>query len=176
MVPESVADRPPEPDPATGTPIDQAVTAIGWREWVAFPEWGLAAVKAKIDTGARTSALHTSDVEVVEHDGRRLARFVVHPWQRNDLDPQVVEARYVDEREVTSSSGARSLRPVVRAVIDLAGNPHEIELTLTRRDEMGFRMLLGREAMAGRYRVDPGASYLTGRADRDLRRRNRSRR
>jgi hypothetical protein len=87
----------------------------------------------------------------------------------------VVEAVLVDQRHVTSSSGAKSLRPVVRAAIDLAGSPHEIEVTLTRRDEMGFRMLLGRNAMAGRYLIDPSLSYVTGRPDRSTRRRNRGR-
>ena len=148
---------------------------IGWREWVAFPDWGVDAMKAKIDTGARTSALHAYDVEEFEIDGRRWVRFAVHPWQRNDDDAKVVEAVLVDQRHVTSSSGAKSLRPVVRAVIDLAGSPHEIDVTLTRRDEMGFRMLLGRKAMAGRYLIDPSLSYVTGRPDRSTRRRNRGR-
>jgi len=148
---------------------------IGWREWVAFPEWGVAAVKAKIDTGARTSALHAYDLEEFERDGKPWARFVIHPWQRNDEDAQVVESVLVGQRQVTSSSGTKSLRPVVRALIDVAGSPHEIEITLTRRDEMGFRMLLGRKAMAGRYLVDPSRSYVTGRPDRSTRRRNRAR-
>jgi hypothetical protein len=151
------------------------VALIGWREWVSFPEWGVAAVKAKIDTGARTSALHVTDIEEFQRAGRPWARFVVHPWQRNELDPQPVQAPCVDEREVTSSSGTKSLRPVVLASIDLAGFAHRIELTLTRRDEMGFRMLLGRNAMAGHYVIDPALSYVTGRPDRSTRRRNRAR-
>lgn len=149
---------------------------IGWREWVAFPEWGVAAMKAKTDTGARTSALHATDIEVFERDGAAWARFVVHPWQRNDLDPHPIEAPCVDERLVTSSSGSKSVRPVIVASIALGGPPHEIELSLTRRDEMGFRMLLGRNAMAGRYVIDPGQSYVTGRPDRETRRRNRTHR
>jgi hypothetical protein len=148
---------------------------IGWREWVAFPTWEIDAVKAKVDTGARTSALHATDIEEFERDGDRWARFRVHPWQRNDADAVDVEARCVDTREVTSSSGEASLRPVVLATIDVAGTPHEIELTLTRRDEMGFRMLLGRNAMAGMYTIDPALSYVQGRPDRAVRRRNRSR-
>jgi hypothetical protein len=164
----------PVPVPTTAEGVD-GPALIGWREWVAFPEWGLDAVKAKVDTGARTSALHADDLEEFERDGRRWARFVVHPWQRNDDDAKVVEAVLVDQRHVTSSSGAKSLRPVVRAAIDLAGSPHEIEVTLTRRDEMGFRMLLGRKAMAGRYLIDPSLSYVTGRPDRSTRRRNRGR-
>lgn len=152
------------------------MTMIGWREWVAFPEWGVAAMKVKTDTGARTSALHATDIEVFERDGAAWARFVVHPWQRNDLDPHPIEAPCVDERLVTSSSGSKSVRPVIVASIALGGPPHEIELSLTRRDEMGFRMLLGRSAMGGRYVIDPGQSYVTGRPDRATRRRNRTHR
>ena len=155
--------------------LSTELTPIGWREWVAFPSWGVAAMKAKIDTGARTSALHVVDDEPFIRDGRTWVRFVIHPWQRNDLDPQVVEALEVDEREITSSSGDKSIRRVVVTTIDLGAGPHDIELTLTRRDGMGFRMLLGREAMAGRYIVDPSASYLTGRAARGVRLRNRTR-
>ena len=108
-----------------------------------------------------------------ERDGRSYATFVVHPWQRSERDGVSVTAPLIDEREVTSSSGTASRRPVVLATIDLDGRPHEIELTLTRRDDMGFRMLLGRKAMEGRYLVDPSHSYLTGRPDLAIRRRNR---
>jgi len=148
-------------------------TLIGWREWVAFPEWGIDAVKVKIDTGARTSALHADDLEIIERDGHRHATFTVHPWQRSARDGVEVSVPLIDERAVTSSSGNASTRPVVMAVIDLDGRPHEIELTLTRRDDMGFRMLLGRKAMEGRYLVDPSHSYLTGKPDLAVRRRNR---
>lgn len=148
-------------------------TLIGWREWVAFPDWDIPALKVKIDTGARTSALHAEDLEITEHDGRPHATFTVHPWQRSERDGVAVSVPLVDERAVTSSSGDASTRPVVMAVIDLDGEPHEIELTLTRRDDMGFRMLLGRKAMEGRYLVDPSHSYLTGRPDLATRRRNR---
>ncbi len=164
-VPVSPARRKPSVEPVV----------IGWREWVAFPDWGLDAVKAKIDTGARTSAIHAYDIEEFEREGVRWVRFVIHPWQRNADDARTVEAVLVDQRHVTSSSGSKSLRPVVRAVIDLADAPHEIEITLTRRDEMGFRMLLGRKAMAGHYVIDPSLSYATGRPERSVRRRNRSR-
>ncbi len=154
---------------------DDPPTTIGWREWIAFPSWGIDAVKAKIDTGARTSALHASDLRLVDVDGVTRARFTVHPWQMSESDGIDVDVALVDEREVTSSSGDTSVRPVVLATIDLGGGAHEIELTLTRRDDMGFRMLLGREAMDRRYLVDPGASYLTGRPDLETRRRNRKR-
>ena len=114
----------PDPD-STASPNDGPALR-GWREWVAFPDWGVAAVKAKVDTGARTSALHAFDIEEFERSSRSWVRFGVHPWQRNDDDVRVVEAPLVDERTVTSSSGPASLRPVVLATIDVAGRPHEI--------------------------------------------------
>ncbi len=151
-------------------------TLAGWREWVSFPEWGFGPIKAKLDTGARTSAIHATDLEPFERDGASWIRFTVHPWQRSGNDAQRVEAHVIDERKVKSSSGTASVRPVIEASIDLNGSPHTVELTLTRRDDMGFRMLLGREALRGRYSVDPGRSYLTGRVDREIRRKNRGRR
>jgi hypothetical protein len=157
----------------TKAAVSANATLIGWREWLAFPDWGIPAVKVKIDTGARTSALHADDLQIVERDGRRFATFTVHPWQRSERDGVEVSVPLLEERAVTSSSGDASTRPVVMAVIDLDGEPHEIELTLTRRDDMGFRMLLGRKAMEGRYLVDPSHSYLTGRPDLATRRRNR---
>lgn len=148
---------------------------IGWREWVAFPVWGIEAVKAKIDTGARTSALHAFDLEHFVRDEVPWVRFAVHPWQRSARDDVVVEAPRVDVRRVTSSSGASAFRPVVVADIELGERRFPIELTLTRRDEMGFRMLLGREALRRRFLVDPGRSYLLGRPEREIRRKNRER-
>lgn len=157
---------------APGTPATSAAR-IGWREWISFPEWGVDAMKAKIDTGARTSALHAADLALVARDGQTHATFTVHPWQKSDADGIELTVPLVDEREVTSSSGDTSIRPVVLAMIDIDGAPYEIEITLTRRDDMGFRMLLGREAMEGRYVVDPSTSYLCGRPDLPTRRRNR---
>lgn len=143
---------------------------------MSFPEWGFGPLKAKLDTGARTSAIHATDLEPFERDGETWIRFTVHPWQRSGNDAQRVEAHVIDERKVKSSSGTESVRPVIEASIALGGVAHTVELTLTRRDDMGFRMLLGREALRGRYAVDPGRSYLTGRVDRDTRRKNRGRR
>lgn len=159
--------------PVTATLDGPKRTVIGWREWVSFPEWGVPAIKAKIDTGARTSALHASDLEVFERDGRQFAKFIVHPWQHSERDSVEVVAPLLGQREVTSSSGDTTVRPVVTAVFDLDGTPETIELTLTRRDDMGFKMLLGRKAMEGRHIVDPAASYLHGRPDLRTRRRNR---
>ena len=147
-------------------------TTVGWREWVGLPDWGVDAIKAKIDTGARTSALHAFDLELFERDEVEWVRFAVQPWQRSDDDVAVVEAIRIDHRTITSSSGTRSDRPVVRACLVLAGRRVDAEVTLTRRDEMGFRMLVGREALEQGFLVDPAASYLGGKPSKAVRRRN----
>lgn len=151
------------------------LTTVGWREWVALPDWQVPWMKAKIDTGARTSAVHAFGIEAIERGGQRWARFAIHPWQDSSADEVVVEAPLVDHREVRSSSGSAGERPVVRTTIALAGQEVPIEVTLTRRDEMGFRMLIGRQALRRHYVVDPARSYLGGRPERQIRRRNRGR-
>ena len=152
--------------------MDAATTAtVGWREWVGLPLLGVAHVKAKVDTGARTSALHAEDLELFDRDGEPWARFHVLPHQRSDDDPVTATARVVDEREVRSSSGATDHRPVILTEIQLVGTTVTAEVTLTTRDEMGFRMLIGREALRGRFVVDPGRSYLGGRPPRRVRHR-----
>jgi hypothetical protein len=130
---------------------------VGWREWVTLPELGIT-VKAKVDTGARTSAIHAVDVA---RDGE-LVTFTVHPHQRDDDDPVRVTLPLVDVREVRSSSGEAVERHVVKTWAKLGRRRWQIELTLASRDEMGFRMLLGRTAVRGRFLVDPAASYLGG--------------
>ena len=146
--------------------------AVGWREWVALPDWGIGHIKAKIDTGARTSALHAFDIETFERDGERWARFAVHPWQESSGDEVIVESRLADHREVRSSSGQAGARPVMQTTLAMAGLEVPIEVTLTRRDEMGFRMLIGRQALRRSFLVDPARSYLGGRPDQDVIRRN----
>ena len=150
-------------------------TLVGWREWVALPEWGVPAIKAKVDTGARTSALHAFDIETFERAGLAMARFAIHPWQESSSDVVVVEAPLLERRQVRSSSGAAKVRPVVLTSIALAGRTEQVEVTLTRRDEMGFRMLIGRQALRRRFVVDPGRSYLGGKPARETLDRNRGR-
>jgi hypothetical protein len=150
-------------------------TTVGWREWVALPEWRVGAIKAKIDTGARTSALHAFDIEFDERDGVTMARFAIHPWQDSSRDQVMVEAPLLERRRVRSSSGAAKVRPVVVTTVELAGLKVPIEVTLTRRDEMGFRMLIGRQALRRRFVVDPARSYLGGKPTRDVIDRNRGR-
>lgn len=136
---------------------------VGWREWVHLPDLlGEGWVKAKVDTGARTSAIHAWDVAPFERDGRTWVRFQLHPRQHDDAHVVAAEAPLVEEREVRSSNGEVELRPVIETAVARQGRRHVIELTLTNRDQMGFRMLLGRSGIAGWALVDPGTSYLLG--------------
>ncbi len=136
--------------------------SLGWREWIALPELDIKRIKAKVDTGARTSCLHTFRTEPYTQDGERRVRFWVHPVQ-NDMH-QVVEcdAKVLDERDVSDSGGHKELRLVVETTLVLGDQSWPIEMTLTNRDSMQFRMLLGRTAMAGRAVIHPEASYLAG--------------
>ncbi len=145
------------------TPETPGRTVIGWREWVALPELGLPAVKAKVDTGARTSALHAFRVETFEEAGRRRVRFWLHPLRRKKQLEVCCQADLLDRRTVSDSGGHREKRCVIRTPVELAGERWEIEITLTNRDSMLFPMLLGRKALEERFLVDAAESYLTGR-------------
>ncbi len=139
---------------------------IGWREWVALPELGVHHIKAKLDTGARSSALHAYQLHVFEDDDGEHARFEIHPVQRSAADAVTTTAPVVDWRDVTSSAGHRERRPVILTTLEVAGQSWDIEVTLTNRDAMGFRLLLGRQAIRGRFVVDPGRSFLAQEATR----------
>lgn len=140
--------------------------AMGWREWLGLPELGIRRVKAKVDTGARSSSLHAENIELFQARGRTGVRFLVLPLQRRRQNALECQAPLHDERYVKSSNGSEELRPVIRTTVAWGGQIWEIDLTLTSRDLMGFRMLLGREAIRRRYLVDTGRSYLGGKADR----------
>jgi hypothetical protein len=136
--------------------------AVGWREWAALPQLGIAAIKAKLDTGARSSALHAFDLVRREDGEGPWVEFAVHPLQRDRQTTVRCRARLVDERWVRSSSGRRTFRPVIETVLVLGERRWPIQLTLVRRDLMGFRLLVGREALRRRLVVDPGRSFLAG--------------
>jgi hypothetical protein len=152
MTPGSTPRRKKKPRPP--------LPVVGWREWVALPALGIGRIKAKVDTGARSSALHAMDVELVERKGGSWVRFTVLPIQRSHQGEVRVEAPMLDRRSVRSSSGRSEMRPVIQVDVEIGGRRFPVEMTLTRRDQMGFRMLLGRTALRRRFLVDPGRSYL----------------
>ena len=135
---------------------------IGWREWIQLPELGLPPIKAKVDTGARTSCLHAFAVEPLEQDGRPYVRFGVHPKRRRQTPEIWCTCPVHDQRIVTDSGGHREMRYVIQTSLCAGPNHLTAELTLTNRDDMMFRMLLGRVAIAERFIVDPSRSYVFG--------------
>ena len=139
---------------------------IGWREYVSLPDLKIPAIKVKVDTGARSSSLHAFEMELFSLEGLDYVRFKIHPRQRNDTRVVEVETPVFDMRRVKSSSGESSVRPVIVTLVELLGVAWPIELTLANRDQMGFRMLLGREAIRGRMLVDPGKSFFGGKPRR----------
>ncbi|HIK33117.1 MAG TPA: ATP-dependent zinc protease [Oscillatoriales cyanobacterium M59_W2019_021] len=141
---------------------DRQTPLLGWREWVALPDLGIAAIKAKIDTGARSSALHAFAVETFSQGGKDKIRFKVHPQQRDTTQMTIAEADLLDRRQVRNSGGRAELRYTILTSVEIGEMRWSIELTLTDRDAMGFRMLLGRQAIRGRFWVDPGRSFLLG--------------
>ncbi len=146
--------------PAAPAAPESRLLTTGWREWVYLPGLDIGPIKAKVDTGAKTSALHAYDIHVDREAAT--VRFKVHTIQRRtDFFVEAV-APLVDERIVKDSGANTTLRPVISTTLRLLGRAQEIEMTLTDRMEMGFRMLVGRQALAGRYIVDPAASCLGG--------------
>jgi len=151
-----------EQNPNTDSPL----IIIGWREWLSLPDLGVPRIKAKIDTGARSSSLHAYDIEQFQQEGCSLVRFKVHPIQRREQMEVCCVAEVHDIRSVRSSSGEATDRIVIQTTASWLNQEWTIELTLADRSQMGFRMLVGREAMRGRMLVDPGRSYFGGRPKR----------
>ena len=135
---------------------------LGWREWVGLPQLGIPLIKAKVDTGARTSALHTFAIETFTKDGRDWLKFFLHPIQMRDDIVVSAEAPIMDQRWVTDSGGHQEYRYVIASSLHIMQREFPIEITLTTRDTMRFRMLLGRTALCDKYIVDPAQSYAAG--------------
>jgi len=148
-------------------------TLAGWREWVQLPDVGIPWIKAKLDTGAQTSSLHAYAITEFDRDGADWVRFTVRPWQESTEDEAVVECPVHDRRRVRSSSGHVQDRFVVLMRVILVGREVLAEVTLSNRDQMGFRMLIGREALRHGFDVSSAKSFLGGRAPKSTRRRNR---
>jgi hypothetical protein len=134
--------------------------SIGWREWVALPDLKIERIKAKVDTGARSSCLHAFDVQILLRPPTPVVLFKVHARKGDGAPAIECEAPLLDQRWVRSSNGKREFRPVIRTLVSLDGDSWPIDLTLTARDSMGFRMLLGREAIRKRFVVDPSVSFV----------------
>lgn len=160
------------PVSTTGPSPDLDPVVVGWREWVALPQAGVPSVKAKIDTGARSSAIHAFDLELDRVDDEDWVRFSIHPWQRSDDDVAELRLPVLDRREVRSSNGQIEERYAVALDVTLVGRTITTVMTLSNRDEMGFRLLIGREALERGFLVDAAQSYVGGRPKRDVRRKN----
>ena len=139
---------------------------VGWREWVSLPELGLSQIKAKIDTGARTSSLHAFEVKDFEENGVHRVEFKMHPNQLDNDTVVVCVADIIDERLVSDSGGHKEKRWVIASPVHIGAHTWNIEINLTSRDDMRFRMLLGRTALHGQALVDPAGSYLIGKKRR----------
>lgn len=136
---------------------------IGWREWVSLPDLGIHKIKAKIDTGARTSALHAFSLKPFVENNINKIRFDIHPLQHNTAEVVTCIAIVVDKRLVTDSGGHEEERFVIETPVTIAGQTWSIEITLTERENMLFRMLLGRSALRKRYMINPARSFVSTR-------------
>jgi hypothetical protein len=139
---------------------------IGWREWVHMPDLGVLEIKAKVDTGADNSSLHAFNIERFTRDDQDWVRFDLHTKQRSKKPTLRCEALVVKEQRVKNPGGRAEVRPVIQTKLVVAGREIEALVNLTTRDEMSFRMLLGRRTVRGQFVINPGRSYLGGRPSR----------
>lgn len=133
---------------------------IGWREWVCLEDFGPSWVKAKIDTGAKTSAIHAENIRIFEQDGRKMVQFDLFPEQKSRAFHRKLILPLIDRRRIRSSNGHQMMRPIVLSHLRIGQHRFQIELSLVGRDMMGFRMLLGRDALAGKFDIRPDGSFL----------------
>lgn len=148
--------------------VPESPMVLGWEEWVSLPKLDILAVKAKVDTGAKTSSLHAFSIEVYGSPSKRRVRFGIHPIpDRPDIEIHT-SAPMVDRREVTSSNGETELRPIIETELEIGGQRKPIEISLTNRENMAYRMLLGRQAIDETMIVNPNASHVQGELDADL--------
>ncbi len=152
----------PQVKPAFPISSPPSKVLIGWQEWCALPKLHVPAIKAKIDTGAKTSALHASDIRPFHRQGELYVHFVVHPIQRNQKFATNCTAKVIDERSVKNSSGSKETRYVIATRLILGSLAWNIEISLTNRDPMTFRMLLGRDALKGHTLILPGKILIQG--------------
>lgn len=143
-------------NPPSAPPTD----IIGWRQWLSLPELGVDHIKAKIDTGAKTSSIHAFDLKITSKGKHDVVSFTLHPHQKSKKDEIRVKAVVLEYRKVKSSNGHVQKRPVILTKAQLLGHEWDIEVTLTNRDEMGFRMLLGRDSIKGRFLIDCSQSFV----------------
>jgi ribosomal protein S6--L-glutamate ligase len=135
---------------------------IGWQELISLPDINIPAIRAKIDTGAKTSSLHAENIQYFKEEGKDYVSFRVHPIQKNRKIIVKCQALLIDKRNVKSSNGIEENRPLIKTKIKIGNHLFQIDLNLTKRDSMGFRMLLGRDAMKNRIIIDPQYKYLSG--------------
>ncbi|MCW8853594.1 MAG: ATP-dependent zinc protease [Gammaproteobacteria bacterium] len=145
--------------------MNNELITVGWREWVYLPDLHINKIKAKIDTGARTSCLHAFDIKPYNEEGIEKVRFLIHPIQKNTDIVSECDAVVIDKRMVSDSGGHKEERYVISTQLVMGDQQWEIEMTLTSRDNMMFRMLLGRTAMSQRIIVNPASSYLMGKPE-----------
>ena len=147
--------------------LNEPKMVIGSDEWCAFPSLNIPAIKARVDSGAKTSSMHAINIVRFTRENEHWVRFEVHPLQKNRKVTVHCEAALIDQRVIKSSSGDKEQRPVIRVPLSLGDTSWEVEVTLTNRDSMGYRMLLGREAMNGRILIDPEGLCLLGDKHKD---------
>ncbi len=141
------------------------LTVIGWRECVSLPGFEIPLIRAKIDTGAASSSIHATHIEYFQENGQEMIRFQIHPHQRNIHDTVTVVAPLIEHRDIKSSNGQKQTRPVIKTPIQLGEHSWDIELSLTNRSLMGYRMLVGRKALRKRFLVDVSKSFLQSHPD-----------